>query len=644
MERTKIREHIGFEYVKNNIENEEFSYQQALSKIGKNYEDYLVEDVETKHKNLDLRFANDKLSILVETKNNIKKLSKKEYQKAIKQLQSYLNMERALTDNEIICILSSTQNSEIEVYYGKNFNITDEFKKEDKVIKTFEDYEDLYFGTKNDKIKIVENTYELNELLHSYGIKEELRSQFVGTCLLALKNRLIYSYLKEETNSLEEITRKEIMTNSQIIKGIEDILEKLLNKNLNKAEKLVILKNRILESQDIKDLEINEFKRVLEFIEKKILPYINDKNTEGQDILNLFFTTFNKYVGKKDKNQAFTPDHIVKFMCYLTELNKDSIVLDPCCGSGSFLVRALTTILDLCETEEEKNKVKSDQIYGVEYEENAFGLATTNMLIHGDGNSNIIKKNIFDTSPCIKKENDVCVKYDNTYYDKKSINVVLMNPPFNAQKKHCHKEFTETWNSKTTTDPSKGLHFVSYVADRVNKGLLAVILPTACAIGGSSIIDDFKSKLLEKHTLKAVFSLPNDIFNPGASVSVCCMLFQLGRPHIQNGVNGKIHNKTFFGYYKDDGFTKKKKLGRVEKFVDGKSLWEEIYKEWIDLYNNKIEKTGKSVLKEVMADDEWLPEAYMETDYSKLKEEYFEKSIKNFLAYKIKYGDYIEYK
>ena len=169
-------------------------------------------------------------------------------------------------------------------------------------------------------------------------------------------------------------------------------------------------------------------------------------------------------------------------------------------------------------------------------------------------------------------------------------------------------------------------------------------MPTACAIGGSSIIDDFKSKLLEKHTLKAVFSLPNDIFNPGASVSVCCMLFQLGRPHIQNGVNGKIHNKTFFGYYKDDGFTKKKKLGRVEKFVDGKSLWEEIYKEWIDLYNNKIEKTGKSVLKEVMADDEWLPEAYMETDYSKLKEEYFEKSIKNFLAYKIKYGDYIEYK
>lgn len=643
MKRSKIAEIIGIKYRVSNIENEEFSYQQALTKIGKNYEEYLVEGAEKKHKNIDLRFSNDKLTILIETKSDIEKLSQKEYEKAIKQLQSYLNMERALTDNKIVCILASTQSNIIEVYYGKNFNIKEEFKKNEKTIKEFEEYEDMYFGTKNNKIKILENTYELNEILHSYGIKEELRSQFVGTCLLSLKNGLTYTNMKENGNDENgNPIRKETMTTGQVTKGIEDILKKLLEKNLNKAEKLVILKNKILESQDISDLDINEFKKILEFIENKILPYINDKNTEGQDILNLFFTTFNKYVGKKDRNQAFTPDHIVKFMCYLVELNKNSRVLDPCCGSGAFLVRALTTILDLCNSEEERNKVKSEQIYGVEYEENAFGLATTNMLIHSDGNSNIIQKNIFDTAPIIKTNNGEEV-YNNKYYEDKKINVVLMNPPFNAQKKHCEKEFVKEWDNKTTIDPSKGLHFVNYVANRVNKGNLAVILPTACAIGGNKMIDKFKKSLLENHTLKAVFSLPNDIFNPGSSVSVCCMLFELGKPHIQENINGKIHPETFFGYYKDDGFIKKKKLGRVEKFVNGKSLWEKIYKEWIELYNNKIEKVGKSVKRRVTADDEWLAEAYMETDYSTLKQEDFEKTVREFLAYKVKYGENVEY-
>ena len=75
----------------------------------------------------------------------------------------------------------------------------------------------------------------------------------------------------------------------------------------------------------------------------------------GQDLLNLFFTTFNKYVGKTDKNQAFTPDHIVHFMCRVTGVNRNSIVLDPCCGSGAFLVRALTDALDDCDTEEQRN-------------------------------------------------------------------------------------------------------------------------------------------------------------------------------------------------------------------------------------------------------------------------------------------------
>ena len=342
--------------------------------------------------------------------------------------------------------------------------------------------------------------------------------------------------------------------------------------------------------------------------------------------MNLFFTTFNKYVGKSDKNQAFTPDHIVKFMCDIAGINRHTKVLDPCCGSGAFLVRAMTDAMDDCDTEQERNRVKKNNIYGLEFDDIAFGLATTNMLLHSDGNSNILKGSCFD----YLNQFDITQSKENT-----SIDVVLMNPPYNAQRKQSKKEYVESWLSKTNADPSKGFHFVYEVAKIVGTGKLLVLLPTSCAIGGEKQkeINNFKEKMLSEHTLDAVFSLPVDMFHPGANATACCMIFNLGVRHSK-----ALNKKTFFGYFKDDGFIKRKNLGRVERFVDGKSLWEDIYKEWKYLYVNRVEKTGLSVLKEVTFEDEWLAEAYMETDYSDLSHSDFERNIKELFAFEVKYG------
>ena len=59
---------------------------------------------------------------------------------------------------------------------------------------------------------------------------------------------------------------------------------------------------------------LEKFKEIINAIENNIPLFINDKSTAGQDLLNLFFITFNKYVGKTDKNQTFTPDHITDFI------------------------------------------------------------------------------------------------------------------------------------------------------------------------------------------------------------------------------------------------------------------------------------------------------------------------------------------
>ena len=100
------------------------------------------------------------------------------------------------------------------------------------------------------------------------------------------------------------------------------------------------------------------------------------------------------------------------------------------------------------------------------------------------------------------------------------------------------------------------------------------------------------------------------------------MVFKVGKKH------SDISNPdTFFGYYKDDGFKKRKNLGRIEQ-VDintGKSLWKIIEEEWIELYRERKSIDGKSALKKVTPKDEWLCEAHMKTDYSLLSESIFQK-------------------
>lgn len=70
--------------------------------------------------------------------------------------------------------------------------------------------------------------------------------------------------------------------------------------------------------------------------------------------------------------------------------------MDPCCGSGSFLIKAMIQAIDDCDNSDEKNEIKQNRIFGIEYDEKAFGMSTTNMLMHGDGNSNIMKGNCFN--------------------------------------------------------------------------------------------------------------------------------------------------------------------------------------------------------------------------------------------------------
>ena len=595
---------VGIQYLEANIENDEYSYPKAYKRRGIEFNPIFVG--KRKHEKLDIRFVKKDVSVLIETKVDFKKEKNAE-----KQLSAYVEYEKNLTGNKIIAILANTGNDEIKVW--KESVTPENILENEKALKDMDEYVDIFHTRVNNKEKVMQNTYSLNELLHKHGISEKFRSQFVGTCLLALKNDLEYNAPKLKA--------------PQIISGINDILSDLLDDDdKEKAIKLNLLNDKVLKNQDITDLQVEDWREILNFIKNNILPFINDKSTAGQDLLNLLFVTFNKYVGKKDKNQAFTPDHITDFMSKITGVNKNSVIMDPCCGSGSFLVRAMTQAIADCNTPEEIDNVKKNQIWGIEFDEKAFGLSTTNMLIHGDGNSNIVKGNCFSFKEWIKNAKP---------------NVILMNPPYNGQKKHLPEEYTSTWSSKTKSDPSKGMYFVKYIADTLNenkiKATIAVLLPVACAIGNSNKIKDIKEHLLKENTLDAVFTLPPEVFYPGAAVSACCMVFKTG---IKNSSSGD----TFFGFYNDDGFKKRKNIGRIEQIneITGESKWKAIEEKWIDLYLNRKTIKGISVTKKVTANDEWLCEAHMTTDYSSLSEADFRWKINDYLTFVLKEGKIYE--
>ena len=445
MTRHNMIKRIGEEYLKTNIENDEYSYSKAAGT-----KEDLVKALgrDTDHFKIDIRFEKGDTVVLVETKQKFTVSDEA-------QLREYLEEEKALHHSrKIICILANTANDKIKVWRG---TMDDKgLLPDEKVLDTMEHYESLFaaLDRKNNREKVLKNTYALNETLHKKDIGEKLRSQFVGTALLYIKDVLN----KRGIRKIDDDSRKALreywagLDENMIRAGITSTLENLLDGSDNKTLKVQLLQKNVLGDQKVKKLKVSDWVAILDEITGNIYRYINEDSSEGQDILNLFFIAFNKYTGKADKNQAFTPDHITNFMCRATGVDRNKRVLDGTCGSGSFLVQAMVLALADADRQAimqaERDALKQDiakkHIFGIEIEETAYGLATTNMLIHGDGNSNIKKGSIFESEAFIRDADP---------------DIILMNPPYNAKPITIPEIYKTDWKDGKE-DPTKGFVFL----------------------------------------------------------------------------------------------------------------------------------------------------------------------------------------
>ena len=189
MKRTEMINVVGNDFNTTNIEGGEYSYvKEAGSK------DILVAAVghSLEHFKLDIRFEKEGVAVLIETKQKF-------VEKDQDQLLEYVEEEKALHKGmKIIAILANTTNDEIKVW--KDTIDDDHVLKNETVLDCMDHYVKL-FDThfQNDRETVLKNTYALNELLHKCDIPEVLRSQFVGTTLLYIKE-----FVKTEKGQIDD--------------------------------------------------------------------------------------------------------------------------------------------------------------------------------------------------------------------------------------------------------------------------------------------------------------------------------------------------------------------------------------------------------------------------------------------------------
>jgi predicted RNA methylase len=378
---------------------------------------------------------------------------------------------------------------------------------------------------------------------------------------------------------------------TQLLSAIDNVLDhsdlKRKKDDIKNHFKMIGRNNKI---REIPLGEDNSLLWYISELDKKIKPMM-DHADNTTDALGIFYHEFVRYSGGDGSGLGIvlTPQHLTEFMCELSGADKNSTVVDICCGSGAFLVTAMSQMFRGANVKE-MERIRKQSLYGVERDDDIFTLAIANMIVRGDGKSNIYYDDCF--KPDIVKE-----------LKTKNINIGLINPPY-SQKDYCELEFVERLLDILTVG-----------------GTGVVVAPMSCAIGTK--FREVRERLFKRHTLKAVFSMPVDVFySNNAGVNVCVMVWEAHKTH-----NPKT--STFFGYYKDDGFVKVKKLGRTDKF----SRWEAIKNQWLELYRELEVKEGMTAKKAVDWNNEWLCEAYMETDYSKLSQKDFEMTVRKYLSY-----------
>ena len=448
-------------------------------------------------------------------------------------------------------------------------------------------YKELFNDFEIDTRQIYLTTMKINNLLHyKFGVNDYYDRMVFTACALVAK-RYGAPLSKGMSYSLFHF-------------AILDTLSKSLEEAKKQNEKLDIL----LDSYSKVQMNItNNQKAIDSFIEnvELISNLINSKNWNGEDVMGIFFNEFNRYKGKSENGQVFTPYHITSLMYRIINVDvAHDRILDAACGSGAFLTKAMSNMIKEVGglATKKASKIMSTQLYGIEIDKRIFSLACANMLIHKDGKTNLEQMDSTTQEAC-------------DWIKSKGITKVLMNPPYERK---CHPEI-----------------IIKNVLDNVKPHTIgAFLLPDKKL---EKLPKKAVNNILNKHRLLKIIKLPEKTFDEGTTASI--FVFESGIP--QKG------EEIFTCYIKEDGLERVKNQGRQ----DVRHKWKDIENKWVDVIKKQ---SGDDSIKWInpkeclsYQKDEVPFEAYEEdftktmADYLMFKEDFDLKKLKEIIAEKVIY-------
>ena len=246
---------------------------------------------------------------------------------------------------------------------------------------------------------------------------------------------------------------------------------------------------------------------------------------------------------------VLTPSYVANLLVKLARVNKDSYVWDFATGSAGLLVSAMNEMLidaknnitSPDELTQKEIKIKAEQLLGLELLSSVYMLAILNMILMGDGSSNIL--NI-----------DSLTDFDGKYgFGKTDSNfpadAFILNPPYSAN--------------------GNGMNFVEKALGMMHKGYASIIIQNSA---GSGKAKDYNKRILEKHTLLASIKMPIDIFIGKSSVQTYIYVFKVNEKHHKDEMVKFID-------FSDDGYTRtsrKKASNNLKDTNQAKERYEEL--------------------------------------------------------------------
>lgn len=257
---------------------------------------------------------------------------------------------------------------------------------------------------------------------------------------------------------------------------------------------------------------------------------------------------------------VLTPSYVATFLARLARVNMDSYVWDFATGSAGLLVASMNEMLKDAKSkikspeklEKKSAEIKANQLLGLEILSEVYMLAILNMILMGDGSSNILNKD------SLKEFNG---NYGFDKLDKKfPADAFVLNPPYSA--------------------PGNGMIFVKKALSMMDKGYAAIIIQNSAGNGKAV---EYNKKILEHSTLIASIKMPIDLFIGKSSVQTNIYVFRVGEAHQKDDVVKFID-------FSNDGYTRsdRKKASCNLKDTDHAK---ERYQEVVDLV-----RFGKSKL------------------------------------------------